>query len=136
MKTAINDSANAVGQWPRAETRALLELLGVLLADVETDVNVASRDRGISDSSRVRLRRALDRVTSAQTLLEASTEIGCKEGAGGAAMRAAVEFLASGWPVDYPAGAVEWLLLDRAKIGEEQLCGNLQADEYLGPTVG
>jgi hypothetical protein len=28
-----------------------------------------------------------------------------------AAMREAVDLLARGWPEDYPAGAVEWLLL-------------------------
>ena len=110
MKTAINDSARAAGLCPNAEARALPELLGILLADVETDISVAARDLGISDASFMRLRRALDRVAGAQALMGASAENGCKEGASGVAMRAAVGFLASGWPVDYPAGAVEWLL--------------------------
>ena len=110
MKTAINDSAKVAGLWPCADARALLELLGVLLKDAEADVSVAARDLGISDASFMRLRRALDRVAGAQVLMEASTEIGCKEGASGAAMRATVESLASEWPKDYPARAVEWLL--------------------------
>jgi hypothetical protein len=109
MKTAIDDSGQAAGLWPRADARALLELLGVLLEDADTDISVAARDLGISDASFVRLRRALDRVAVAQTLLGASAEIGCKEGASGAAMRAAVEFSVSEWPED-PAGAVEWPL--------------------------
>jgi hypothetical protein len=107
MKIAINHSAKAAGLWPCAEARALL---GILLADVETDISVAARDLGISDASFVRLRRALDRVAGARALLGASAEIECKEGASDAAVRAAVEFLASEWPEDYPAGAVEWLL--------------------------
>ena len=110
MKTAINDSAKAAGLLPCAEARALAELLGILLADVETDISVAARGLTISDVSCVRLRRARDRVACAQVLMGASAEIGCKEGASGAAMRATVESLASEWPEDYAAGAVEWLL--------------------------
>ena len=110
MKTAINDSARAAGLCPNGEARALPELLGILLADVELDISVAARDLGISDASFMRLRRALDRVVGAQVLMGASAEIGCMEGASGAAMRATVESLASEWPEDYPAGAVEWLL--------------------------
>ena len=110
MKIAINDSAKAAGLWPCEKARALPELLGILLADVETDISVAARDLGISDASFMRLRRALDRVAGAQALMGASAEIGCREGASGAAMRATVESLASEWPEDYAAGAVEWLL--------------------------
>jgi len=110
MKIAINDSAKAARPWPCAEAGALPELLGILLADVETDISVAARDLRISDTGFVRLRRALDRVAVAQTLPGASTEIGFKEDASGAAMRAGVEFLASEWPDDNPAGAVERLL--------------------------
>jgi hypothetical protein len=65
MKIAINDSAKAAGLSPCAEGRALTELLGILLADVELDISVAARDLGISDASFVRLRRALDRVAGA-----------------------------------------------------------------------
>jgi hypothetical protein len=109
MKIAINGSAKAARLRPCAEARALPELLGILLADVELDISVAARDLGISDASFMRLQRALDRVAGAQALMGASAENGCKEGASGAAMRAAVEFLASEWPEDYPARAVEWL---------------------------
>ena len=110
MKIAINGSAKAARLRPCAEARALPELLGILLADVELDISVAARDLGISDASFMRLRRALDRVAGAQALMGASAEIGCREGASGAAMRATVESLASEWPEDYAAGAVEWLL--------------------------
>src|ERR1700692_24404 len=51
MKIAINDSAKEAGLWPCGDARALLELLGILLADVETDTGVAARDLGISDAS-------------------------------------------------------------------------------------
>jgi hypothetical protein len=55
-----------------AEIRTSLELLGVLLADVRTDTSVASRDLQISDASFVRLRRAIDGVACAQSLLEST----------------------------------------------------------------
>jgi hypothetical protein len=48
MKIAINDSAKAARLWPCAEAGPLPELLGILLADVETDISVAARDLGIS----------------------------------------------------------------------------------------
>jgi hypothetical protein len=63
----------------------------------------------------VRLRRALDRLTCAQAVLAAMSagSLGASddEWALRARMREAVELLTRGWPEDYPAGAVEWLLL-------------------------
>jgi hypothetical protein len=98
-------------------------LLSILLADVVTDAEVAARDAGISDASFMRLRRAMDRLACAQTLVETVSEIAGKTagvagtsptggeaerdlGAIAAAMREAVELLARGWPDEYAAGAV------------------------------
>jgi hypothetical protein len=132
----------------RAERRAVFELLGLLLADVRTDTIVASRDLQISDASFVRLRRALDRVTCAQRLLEtvmreiAATgcsqerlradggNVGGERTATGHAdafseMQALVELLAREWPDEYPAGAVEWLLLEPPGVRPTPASGGL-----------
>jgi hypothetical protein len=94
--------------------RRLVELLSILLTDVANDVEVAARDAGVSDPSFVRLRRAMDRVGCAQSVLETmragSAGAECDETAKCAGvevrmrMREAVELLARGWPEDYPAG--------------------------------
>jgi len=52
----------------------------------------------------------LDRVAVAQTLLGGIRWDWVQKIAGGAATRAVVGSLASEWPEDYPAGAVERLL--------------------------
>ncbi|MGF6924259.1 hypothetical protein [Paraburkholderia sp. 40] len=96
--------------------REAVELLAILLADAVTDIEVAARDAGISDASFVRLRRAMDRVACAQTVLETVrvASVGAEYGESDAVMRLreAMELLARGWPEDYPDGAVEWLLLE------------------------
>jgi len=89
-----------------------------------------ARDAEISDASFVRLRRAMDRVARAQSVLETMSagsvgasgvgvegdEMGMRQGVMGQmamrqlAIRDAVEFLARGWPDEYPDGAVEWLI--------------------------
>ncbi|MFM0232884.1 hypothetical protein [Paraburkholderia sediminicola] len=105
----------------------MVELLSILLADVANDVEVAARDAGVSDPSFVRLRRAMDRVGCAQSVLETmragSAGAECDETAKCAGvevrmrMREAVELLARGWPEDYPPGAVEWLMtVERAVV--------------------
>jgi hypothetical protein len=58
------------------ETKAI-ELLSILLADIADDIEVAARDQQISDASFVRLRRAMDRVACAQSVLE-SMRVGRK----------------------------------------------------------
>jgi hypothetical protein len=50
--------------------KGLADLFDCILADAVTDIEVASRDLQISDASFVRLRRALDRVACAQSVLE------------------------------------------------------------------
>jgi hypothetical protein len=98
-------------------TQAAIELLRFVLGDAETDISVVARELRLSDASFLRLRRALDRLNCAQSILEAMrAEESCGETGVPMQMRRrmrdAVDLLAKGWPEDYPAGAVEWLLLD------------------------
>jgi hypothetical protein len=109
-------------------TQTLLELLGFVLSDAESDISESARDLGLADANYVRLRRAQDRVECAQRLLETMREVVSKPmrraaqaddadekslGAIASAMRAEVELLAKEWPEDYPAGAVEQLLVEK-----------------------
>ncbi|MDB5787481.1 hypothetical protein [Caballeronia mineralivorans] len=87
-------------------------LLELLLSDAATDVEVVTRELGLRDEMRERLRRALDRVACAQSVLEAIRAEEARTKTAGALMRDAMEMLAKEWPKDYPAGAVEWLLLE------------------------
>jgi hypothetical protein len=87
--------------------------MGVLLADVAVDVELVSRELGLTDAMTERLRRALDRLDCVGGVLEAMGS-----GAGGYesvevldAARRAVGELAARWPQGYPAGAVEWVML-------------------------
>jgi hypothetical protein len=54
-------------------------------------ISTASRDLGLSDSSIVSMRRALDRVEAAQRLLETMKVVGCSEGAAAASTTRAME---------------------------------------------
>lgn len=135
MELSIENSrVSAAAPETRLDTtQAFIELLCFILGDAETDISVVARELRLSDASFLRLRRARDRVACAQRLLEtarkiaggaaggtgASTDVGGGDsqtgdsaGTFGAAVRAEVELLARRWPEDYPAGAVEWLLLD------------------------
>ncbi|MFM0255784.1 hypothetical protein [Paraburkholderia sediminicola] len=80
-----------------------------------SDIEVVSRELGLRDEMHERLRRALDRMACAQSDLESMRTDGAAAGIDGSAvelrMRKAVGLLAMEWPEDYPAGAVEWLLL-------------------------
>ncbi|MFM0324890.1 hypothetical protein [Caballeronia glebae] len=107
-----------------AMTSKVGQLLDVLLADAMTDIEVVARELGLQDEMRGRLRRSLDRLACAQTVVEAV----CRELAvdahddGGrddvdptdSVMRA-LETLATSWPHDYGSEAVEWLVLDECK---------------------
>ncbi|SED80123.1 hypothetical protein SAMN02787142_3867 [Burkholderia sp. WP9] len=90
-------------------------LLTVLLSDTATDVEVVTRELGLRNEMLERLRRALDRLTCAQAVLAAmsagSMGTNCGETGTPMQMQEAVKLLAREWPEDYPAGAVEWLLL-------------------------
>lgn len=55
-------------------------------------------------------------MACAQSVLESMGTGGAPARGGGATaerIREALELLAKEWPEDYPAGAVEWLLLER-----------------------
>lgn len=98
-------------------------LLTVLLSDTATDVEVVTRELGLRNEMLERLRRALDRLTCAQAVLAAmragSAGINCGETGMPMQMRRrmrdAVDLLAKGWPEDYPAEAVEWLITARVE---------------------
>ena len=102
--------------------RRAVELLSVLLTDVTNELGVAARDAGISDASFVRLRRAIDRIACAQSILGAmrAGKVGAEnddaEMRVGMEVREAVELLVREWPEDYPVGAVEWLLLQLSPL--------------------
>ncbi|NYH26067.1 hypothetical protein [Paraburkholderia bryophila] len=63
--------------------KCLVGLLGCVLADVVTDIEVAARDLQISDPNFVRLRRAMDRLSCAQPILETlrAESTGAEDGA-------------------------------------------------------
>jgi hypothetical protein len=52
-------------------TQCSLELLGLILGDAGRDISVAALELGLSDASFVRLRRVMDRIACAQSVLEA-----------------------------------------------------------------
>ncbi|MFM0392897.1 hypothetical protein [Paraburkholderia phytofirmans] len=109
---------------PPSSARALRRrhLLDLLLSDAANDVEVVSRELGLRGEMRERLRRALDRMACAQSVLESmrtdGTAAGIDRSAAGLRMSEAVGLLARGWPEDYPAGAVEWLVLETAADDE------------------
>ncbi len=112
-----------------------------LLADVASDVEVVTRERGLKDEMRERLRRALNRVECARGVLgavrenagsegawkELPTERGARGSANGEphgdyenddsiGEKASLEcdgIARKEWPQDYPEGAVEWHILER-----------------------
>lgn len=100
-------SARALRRW---------QLLDGLLSHAANDVKVVSRELGLRDQMRERLRRALDRMACAHSVLETMTEDGAAATAdrpnAELRTREAMELLASEWPEKYPAGAVEWLLME------------------------
>ncbi|MGF6977565.1 hypothetical protein QFZ94_006015 [Paraburkholderia sp. JPY465] len=87
--------------------------MGVLLADAAVDVELVSREFGLTDAMSERLRRALDRLECVAGILQAMrcTADGCDWAGVLDASRCAIEELAARWPQDYPADAVERLIL-------------------------
>jgi hypothetical protein len=90
------------------------QLLDLLISDAGNDVEVVTRELGMRGEMCERLRRALDRIACAQSVLETIGADGLRSRHDGATaklrMREAVDLLAKEWPEDYAAGAVEWLL--------------------------
>lgn len=87
--------------------------MGVLLADAAADVELVSRELGLTDATSERLRRALHRLECVAGVLQAMhCAAGGIESTGVLdASRCAIEELAARWPRDYPADAVEWKML-------------------------
>jgi hypothetical protein len=87
--------------------------MAVLLADTAVDVELVSREPGLTDAMSERLRRALDRLECVAAVLAtirpASGGYECAEVLDAA--RCAVGELAARWPRDYPVVAVEWIAL-------------------------
>lgn len=112
---SVNDNAGR----QRGPVRALRQrhLLDLFISDAVNDVEVIARELGLRGAMRGRLRRALDRMACAQSVLETVCEEASEAEQGGAAaelkVREAVGLLAREWPEEYPAGAVEWVLLER-----------------------
>ena len=90
-----------------------LALMGVLLADATVDVELVSRELGLTDAMSERLRRTLDRPECVAAVLETmcSAAAGCESTEVPDAARCAVGELAARWPLDYSSGAVEWVVL-------------------------
>lgn len=86
-------------------------LLELLLSDVATDIEVVARVLGLRDEMLERMRRALDRLNCAQTILDAQRKrlLGSSGDEIWEQVSEAVRVLAGDWPHDYPEGAVEWL---------------------------
>lgn len=114
-------TASSVTDCPYSRTliSAVNQLLQMLLVDIHSDVELVTREPGLHAEMRERLRRALDRISCGQSVLESvggrlvEEAIGngrCDEAAAMEHVRRAVGLLAEEWPKDYPASAVEWLV--------------------------
>jgi hypothetical protein len=92
--------------------------VGVLLADAAADVELVSRELGLTDAMSERLRRALDRLECVADVLQAMRCVADGRESTGVldASRCAVEELAARWPQDYPMLWKGWFL--RAKTEE------------------
>ncbi|MFM0485156.1 hypothetical protein PQQ81_31860 [Paraburkholderia strydomiana] len=114
------------------------QLLDLLISDAANDVEVVARELGLGDQMRERLRRALDRMACAQSVLESigpdGAEAGIDGSAAGLRMREAVGLLAKEWPAEYPAHAAEWMLM--GELGEWLERAEKQAcfQHALGPS--
>lgn len=101
------------------------ELMGVLLSDVLLDVELVSRELGLTGAMSERLRRALDRLECVDSVLRTMRFAACSGEPDGArdAVKCAVKELAARWPREYPDNAPEWLMvgdMGRARRGQEK----------------
>ncbi|MDQ0621037.1 hypothetical protein [Paraburkholderia graminis] len=107
---SLHLNTNAADLPSSARALRQRQLLDLLISDAGNDVEVVSRELGLRGEMRERLRRALDRIACAQSVLETvrTEALGAKKGGATAELRVreAVGLLAR----EYPAGAVEWLL--------------------------
>ncbi|SAK91617.1 hypothetical protein AWB78_04941 [Caballeronia calidae] len=103
-----------------AMTSKVSQLLEFLIADAMTDIEVVAKELGLEDEMRDRLRRSLDELACAQTVVEAmrigfavdAPDDGSREEVNPmeSILRAMIT-LATRWPQNYGADAVEWLVL-------------------------
>jgi hypothetical protein len=91
-----------------AHTRTLV---GLLLADAVSDVDVVRRELSLSEAMVERLQRAVDRLHCAQAILDAAgrRRFGSSGSEVWEQLGEALQLLAESWPQDYPEGAVELL---------------------------
>jgi hypothetical protein len=78
------------------------QLLEHLLSDTATDVEVVTRELGLRDEMRERLRRTLDRIDCAQRVLDAlesRMRTGTASALDGLRVKAAMDLLARRWPL-------------------------------------
>ncbi|MBB5503204.1 hypothetical protein HDG37_007443 [Paraburkholderia sp. MM5384-R2] len=118
MQTIKEMSATAPAD-PEACTKTLV---GMLLADAVTDVEVVRRELGLREEMVERHQRAMDRLDCAQAILdsEGGSRLGNSVREYWGQTGDAVRLLAGNWPQEYPVGAVEWLLLDSTCADERQ----------------
>jgi len=130
--SVYTDAGRAAAAISKPQPGLLLELL---LSDAATDIEVVTRELDLRDEMRERLRRALDRVACAQSVLETMraesegtkseetrkcAEAGVRQMGIQTQMWEAVRLLAKEWPEEYPAGAVEWMVVERARTSQSQ----------------
>jgi hypothetical protein len=109
-------------------TRSSNSLLGLLLSDVATDIEVVARELSLRNEMLERLWRALDRIDCAQSVLEANRGMTRGEMDAGTVdtVSAEMELLAGRWPNDYQDWAVECCLLSNI-TGHATCTGQLAA---------
>ncbi|TCG08691.1 hypothetical protein BZM27_10515 [Paraburkholderia steynii] len=105
----LSDNTNVAPASHHSTLTIFAQLLEILLTDASTDIEVVTREFGMQDVMRERLRRALDRIDCASGILEAMANDGRFLAGGEAAVsdcgtRAGLEKLAELWPQDYPEG--------------------------------
>lgn len=89
------------------------QLLDLLLTDAMTDIEVVARELNLRDGMLELLRRSLDRLACAQSVVEAvCSGFACNEELPMDRVIRTIEALAYAWPQDYCVDAVKWLLLD------------------------
>jgi hypothetical protein len=121
---------------PSSAPTKLGHLLDLLLADAMTDIEAVARELGLRDEMRERLRRSLDRLACAQAVAEALSggiarnapdDSSCDEVNLMESILRAMITLATSWPQNYGADAVEWLVL------EERPLMNREAPSFRHP---
>jgi hypothetical protein len=97
------------------------ELQRILISDVERDLEVVARELNLTPAMAERCRRALDRLQAVQQILGVvAADDGGIQGRAVVVLREAMQFLAREWPAEYPAHAVEWMLVGDSCVRRER----------------